>query len=179
MTEIIFTTIHGSHLYGMAGPNSDMDTYVVTNSNARAKQKVFGGEDSVRIGWKHFVEYAFSGSHQSLEAMFSPRKVWNPDFKWLATYTNSFYATGPDVISKYERTIKSFAHADDFKRRRHACRLWLNLQDLRKYGRFNPVMTPEQIAWATEVATSDIGRDDLYRLLCEGDSSFGNFLWEN
>jgi len=178
VTEIIFTTIHGSHLYGMAGPFSDIDTYVVTNSNARAKQKVFGGEDSVRIGWKHFVEYAFSGSHQSLEAMFSPRKVWNEDFKWLATYTNSFYATGPDVIAKYERTIKSFAHADDFKRRRHAVRLWLNLQDLREYGRFNPVLTPEQIAWASDLATSNTTGDELHTLLSEGSSALGDFLRE-
>lgn len=171
MSEVIFRTVHGSHLYGMAGPHSDVDTFTVIAGDRRARQKVAGSDDSVVIGWDTFIEYAFSGSHQSVEAMFSPYKEWeHPEF---APLIDGYRITGRSVFEKYGRTITSFAHSDDFKKRRHACRLWLNMQDLRWHGRFNPVMTPTQIAWATELAVSNISGDELALLLREGESAVG------
>lgn len=168
MSEVIFRTIHGSHLYGMAGPHSDLDTYTVVAGDRRARQKVSGADDSVVIGWDTFLEYAFAGSHQSVEAMFSPYKEWErPEF---APLLEGYRITGRSVFEKYGRTITSFAHSGDFKKRRHAARLWLNLQDLRWHGRFNPTMTPEQIAWATDLAVSDTSGDELALLLREGES---------
>ena len=167
--ETIFTTVHGSHLYGMAGPMSDHDTYTVTTSPHRAKQRVSGDSDSVTIGWGHFLEYAFTGSHQAVEALFSPFKVWHSRPE-LAAMLDGYRITGGEVLAKYRRTITSFAHSDDFKRRRHACRLWLNLQDLRWRGRFDPRLSADEVAWATELATSNITGDELFLLLCEGET---------
>lgn len=173
MSEIIFTTIHGSHLYGMAGPNSDLDTYTVTTSTARAKQKVVDGLDTTVIGWESFIEYAFSGSHQSVEAMFSPYKEWHSRPE-LQAMLDGYRITGDSVLSKYRRTINAFAHADDFKRRRHACRLWLNMQELRWRGRFNPRMNPDEIRWATTMATANITGDELAEYLREGEGALAD-----
>lgn len=175
MAEVIFRTAHGSHLYGMAHPLSDLDTYTVTDSANRAHHRVREGDDSVVIGWDRFIEYAFSGSHQAVEALFSAEKQWHSRPE-LAAMLDGYRITGRSVFEKYGRTITSFAHSGDFKKRRHACRLWLNLQDLRWHGRFEPRMTPSQIAWATEVATSDIGGDELALLLREGEGALGTFL---
>ena len=176
MNEVIFTTIHGSHLYGLATPFSDVDTFTVTTShNTRAHQRVRGNDDQTTMGLDTFLEYAYTGSHQSVEALFSPFKVWH-SHEYLAPMLDGMRVGGPDVLAKYQRTVTKFAHADDFKRRRHACRLWLNMQALRSDGRFSPRMTPAEISWATEVATSDTDRDMLALLLMEGSSALGDFL---
>jgi hypothetical protein len=175
MTRIIFETKHGSHLYGMATPLSDHDTFVVTDSSHRASQKVTGDVDRTTIGWDTFLLYALTGSHQSVEALFSREKVWHTQPE-LATYLDGLRVGGRFVFEKYARTIEKFAHADDFKRRRHAVRLWLNLQELRDHGRFDPRLTPAQVAWASELATADIDGDQLAMLLREGRSALGDFL---
>lgn len=175
MSEIIFETVHGSHLYGMATPYSDRDTFVVTTSNHRASQKVTGDVDRTTIGWSTFLLYAQTGSHQSVEALFSREKVWHSR-KELEPYLDSMRVVGRGVYEKYTRTIQNFAHSGDFKRRRHAIRLWLNLQDLRRFGRFDPRMTAAEVAWASDLATADLTGDELALLLREGECALGDFL---
>lgn len=179
MTEVIFSTVHGSHLYGLAGPNSDVDSFTVTTSDARhARQNKIGEADSTFIGWDTWLEYVFSGSHQSVEALFSRRKVWTDDDVRRAyePMLDGMRITGGDVLAKYGRTVTKFAHAQDFKRRRHACRLWLNMQDLRWDGRFEPEMTDREKLWATELATADIDGPTLCLLLWQGRGALGDFL---
>lgn len=166
MSEVIFTTIHGSHLYGLAGPFSDVDTYTVTTSSGRARQKVDGVQDSVTIGWGAFLEYAYSGSHQACEALFSREKVWHSR-EYLQPFLDGVRVTGPDAMAKYRRTIVKFAHSGDFKRRRHACRLALNLDRLRRDGVFNPRMNKYEIAWANALATDMRPGGELASLLLE------------
>lgn len=170
MTEIIFSTIHGSHLYGLNHPFSDVDTFTVTTADSGPRQVVAGNRDSVTVGWNAFIAYAFGGSHQSVEALFSPYKQWE-SHRELEPYVRNLRIMGGHVLDKYQRTIKSFAYSDDMKKRRHACRLWLNMQDLRVEGRFNPVMTASQKLWASNLA-ADCGRDELWGILNEGQSTF-------
>lgn len=136
MTELIFETVHGSHLYGWAHEGSDMDIFrVTTSTNNKALQKHVGGLDIVTVGFDTFLARALTGSHQSVEALFSTEKVWYND-----TYRpmlEGIRVCGGEVFEKYERTIKKFCYGD-FKKRRHACRLHLNLHELRKYGKFDP-----------------------------------------
>jgi hypothetical protein len=84
-----------------------------------------------------------SGSHQSVEALFSTRKVWTPAGRGLLPLIEGVRVTGGEVAHKYERTIKKFAHGP-YKKRRHAARLALNLRGLREHGRFNPELTEEE-----------------------------------
>ena len=180
--EVIFTTIHGRHLYGWPSPFSDVDTFTVTTSNKGAHHVITRdgdrvAQDRVTIGWEAFLSYARSGSHQSLEALFSPYKEWHSR-EYFEPFLEAHRVCGEDVFAKYKRTITKFSHAQDFKRRRHACRLWLNLQDLRRYGRFNPRMPLAQWTWATELAASDTTGDELALLLHEGVFAGRSFLWD-
>lgn len=140
----VFRTEHGSHLYGLAHEGSDRDTFIVMFEDwGKARQSMSGKDDVVRVGWQTFLDRAMSGSHQSCEALFSQRKVWTPAGRGLLPLIEGVVVTGGDVMEKYERTIKKFAHGD-FKKRRHAARLALNLRSLRTYGRFNPELTEEE-----------------------------------
>ena len=160
----IFETVHGSHLYGLAHAGSDWDIYRVYEGTGKAlKQSVTDGVDTVRGDLEAFVLRAQSGSHQSLEALFSPVKTWMPGMeeKW-GPYLEGFRVTGHEVFEKYERTIRKFCYGD-FKRKRHAIRLRYNLGELREYGRFNPRMNPGEITWANKYATYE--GDELKELL--------------
>lgn len=158
MTEV-FRTIHGSHLYGLAHDGSDRDLFIVTfEDRGHARQTVSGEDDVVRVGWRTFLERAAGGSHQSCEALFSPYKRWTPEGLALRPMIEGFRVGGGDVTHKYERTIRKFAYGD-FKKRRHAARLWINLTDLRRTGRFWPVLQPHAIRWVNRVA--DLTGDEL------------------
>lgn len=159
MTEV-FRTIHGSHLYGLAHEGSDRDLFIVTfEDHGKARQRVSGEDDVVRVGWRTFLERAAGGSHQSCEALFSPYKQWTPEGLALLPMITRFRVGGADVTHKYERTIRKFAYGE-FKKRRHAVRLWINLQDIRERGRFYPVMTESEAFFVTRTAEQLTG-DEL------------------
>lgn len=161
---VIFETIHGSYLYGLANTDSDMDFYrVYEGDGVNLRQSMSGAVDTVRGDLRAFITRAESGSHQSLEALFSPFKLWGDGMeqKW-GSYLANLRITGSDVFAKYERTIKKFCYGD-FKRRRHAIRLRYNLDDLREFGRFNPRLTTEQINWADKYASLE--GDELKEML--------------
>lgn len=176
----IFTTIHGSHLYGLAHANSDRDTFTVVTDDhdfgdqpTRQQVTGFGDQrtDDLTFRLTEFIKRAHNGSHQPLEALFSPLKEWNPEQIHWAPWLASIRITSPDAFHAYERTIRKFAFGD-FKRRRHAVRLSGNLIALRGLGWFSPVMEWQDAEWATELANTlsgnalldelDIPRSDNY-----------------
>lgn len=153
MKPLIFSTIHGSHLYGLSHADSDTDYYFVYEGTGKdLKQSVDGKIDTVRGDLPAFLTRALSGSHQSLEALFSHQKVYEPGMreKW-GPFIESLLVTGSEVFAKYERTIKKFCYGG-FKRRRHAVRLSFNLTDLRESGRFDPEMSLTQVRYADKMA---------------------------
>lgn len=159
MSNVIFATVHGSRLYGLSNNHSDEDYFIVTDSKRpRAKHSMHSSVDICEVGIDAFLERALSGSHQSVEAMFSPFKGWGEGMEraW-GPMIEGHRITGAGVFEKYERTIKKFAFGD-FKRRRHACRLSLNLAALRENGRFNPVMTETEAMLATKYAETFEGK---------------------
>lgn len=138
--RLIFRTIHGSRLYGLANESSDEDWYYVWEGKSpRLTQHVRNGVDEVHGSIEGFMQRATTGSHQSLEALFSTKKEWGEGMEQKYRYIESFRVTGGDVFAKYERTIRKFCYGD-FKRRRHAVRLYLNLAALRNVGYFNPTL---------------------------------------
>lgn len=137
----ILITAHGSHLYGLAHSESDLDFFRVVAGSGRTKQKVYeNGLDVTTMPLDTFLKHVFDGSHQSCEALFSPSAWVHPDYRPLF---DNMVVTGADVFARYRRTIDAFAHGT-LKQRRHAVRLGFNLADLRRSGRFNPVMTEDQ-----------------------------------
>lgn len=164
--SIIFSTVHGSRLYGFAHAGSDNDTFTVTDERTRPlTQKVRGDQDDVTVGINRFLQLAYSGSHQSCEALFSREKKWASDQmreRW-APMLSAAYVTDPDAYAKYERTIRAFCYGD-FKRRRHACRLAANLEELRRFGEFNPRASFTQVDHWNHLA-SDYSGDTLAEIL--------------
>jgi hypothetical protein len=165
-STLIFRTVHGSHLYGMAHEDSDMDIYeVYEGQGTHLNQTITEHGLDICVGTlEAFTRRANSGSHQSAEALFSPVKEFTSEgAARYGAYLAGFRITGSEVFAKYERTIHKFCFGD-FKRRRHAARLALNLADLRLYGRFNPRLTQANIEAITFVAATLEG-DDLWTAL--------------
>lgn len=170
--EVLFKTLHGSRLYGLAHADSDEDFYTVVTkkpvdtrygrqTRARyAKQKITGDEDNMVIDIGTWLDQCRSGVPQALEAMYSNMVVGDDK---IADFRRG-YRAGTDVFERYLRTIKSFALADDegIKRRRHALRLALNLNELAKTSRFNPTLSPDDARYITKMAHES--RDDVYQI---------------
>lgn len=173
--EVLFKTVHGSRLYGLAHAGSDEDFYTVVTkkpadtrfgrqTRARyAKQKITGDEDSMVVDFGTWVEMCKAGVPQALEAMFSDMVIGDDK---IADFRRGFRC-GTDVFERYYRTIKSFALAEDdtTKRRRHALRLALNLNEMARTGRFNSTLSPEDARYITNMAHKS--HEDVYGLaLC-------------
>lgn len=168
--EVLFKTVHGSRLYGLSNENSDEDFYTVIRkqpfrkgSKARyAKQKIVGNVDSMVLDFGTWVEMCRSGTPQALEAIFSTMVIEDSIEEFRLSYR-----AGTEVYDTYFRTIKSFALSEDSstKKRKHALRLALNLNELAKTGRFNPTLSKEDAEWVTKMATKS--HEDVYGLaLC-------------
>lgn len=166
----LFETVHGSHLYGLAHAGSDRDRFAVTLSGStRAHHRQVGDDDLTEMGLSLFLLRAAEGSHQSVEALFSPHKVWTAEGDRYRPMIESMRVTGGAVFAKYERTITKFAFGN-FKRRRHAARLALNLSQLRDTATIRPVLSSEEVRWANLMAALE-GNELLRELGLRGLSS--------
>lgn len=165
----ILKTIHGSHLYGLARENSDLDTYEVFigGDKRRAEQRLDGQDDIVRIHLDRFLDQVNKGVPQALETLFSPQADKHPEW---APYLNSLRPSLDQARATYRRTIYNFAFrhggrtgaaldrakaTERLKIRRHALRLAVNLHELMVAGRFNPSFSSDQANWLTDVAGGD------------------------
>lgn len=139
---------------------------VYEGKSLKLRQSMSGKDDSVRGTLDAFLARAYTGSHQSVEALFSKQKEWAPGMQEMyEPMLDRLYIEGGEVYAKYERTIKKFCYGD-FKRRRHACRLALNLDSLRKQGRFDPELMQMEVKWCETYAKLYEG-DELWRKLTE------------
>ena len=163
---VLFKTIIGSKLYGLSHADSDNDYYIITptryvSRKLNVQQKITGKEDIVAVDFRSFVELARKGAPQALEAMFS--RASKSEF--FEDYRTNYYASDPEVIHTYMRTIKSFSltEVDGFKRRRHALRLALNLEELLYTGRFNPTLSSSHVSKISSLAKKE-GNDYIKEL---------------
>lgn len=167
MRKVLFRTVHGSHLYGLSHAGSDSDYYTVvtkkpvpTNRQVKAryaKQTIVGEDDNMVVDFGTWVEMCKTGVPQALEAMYSQMALQDD----IADFRASFrVSTG--VYETYMRTIKSFALQEGYKKKRHALRLALNLNELARTGRFNPTLSPEDVRYVSLYAHK--GNEDVYGL---------------
>ena len=153
---LLLKTPSGSRLYGLSHSNSDEDWIEVYGWNkSRARQRIVGDQDVLRTSYDRFMRYCDKGVPQYLEAMFSQMCLVNT----IKFITDAYVPNMTHVRETYNRTIKNFwmngVENDDFKRRRHALRLMLNLEAMEEAGRFNPTLTPQQAEMITHLAMSD------------------------
>ena len=146
--DALLTTIHGSHLYGLAHAGSDLDRYAVLPSGRRPTQTIRDGIDITCVPLSQFAEQASRGVPQALEAMWSPLAEPGP----LDAYRRAFRPDTGLAVGTYARTIRSFSYDESPKKRRHALRLAVNLADLTRHGWFSPRLAPavaqQLTAWA-------------------------------
>ena len=153
--ELLLRTVHGSHLYGLNHAESDYDLFEVYGwDKFRGKQKV-GEVDYTRQSYDRFMLYCDKGVPQYLEAMWSQKaEVDNMPFNRMNYRPNRV-----STRDTYMRTIKNFWlvgwEEDDFKRRRHAVRLWLNLRAMETRGLFNPTLHAGQILFVNRHANNE------------------------
>ena len=158
MEEIAFTTVHGSRLYGLDHEGSDKDSMIVYNDHRRANHKKNGDEDVIHVGIFDLIEKAYGGAHQYVEGVFSQKKIWQDE-----TYRpliENIRIPGATVAEKYERTIKKLSYGE-FKLRRHAIRLSIALNSLRRAGHYDPTLNYTQIQRVTELA--ELVKDDTLK----------------
>lgn len=141
-STVILETIHGSRLYGLAHEDSDEDVFKVVAHRNKALVSCRDGLDYREFSLHKFLEYVYNGSHQSCEALFSPVAYVHPFYEPMF---RQMRVTGGTAFSAYRRTIRAFSHGD-FKKRRHAVRLGLNLSELRAKGRFNPRLNASELS---------------------------------
>lgn len=112
-----------------------MDTYRVILDKVKNKHTISGDQDVTVVSLDKFLIQAGKGNPQALEAMFSPI----PSLDRLPFLRSGFRPNLAETIHTYSRTIRNFSHGDR-KQQRHALRLALNVNDLYKYGYFNPTI---------------------------------------
>lgn len=154
MNTVLFKTVHGSHLYGLAHANSDEDFYTVVAPVKRAKykyakQSIVDGIDNVTVDLGTWLRLCDKGVPQALEAMFSKMPLVDE----LTQLRRSYRVGSTRMRDTYYRTMENFVQAGDFKRKKHALRLYLNLKQAMKYGQFNPTLTQRERWWVEQVAT--------------------------
>lgn len=171
--EQLLKTVHGSHLYGLNHADSDYDEYIVVRS---APQAIFqriddDGLDQTVVTLNEFQSKIFQGSHQALEALFSPYAEIHPHFEH---FFRGMRASIDETRMRYRRAAKHFAFDfapgeepidpnPIFKKRRHGMRLAVNLNDLMRTRRFSPVLSTSQIAWINREAEVDASYADRAR----------------
>lgn len=157
MNELLFRCVHGSHLYGLATPESDSDFYEVWTKKAgsnpwtsrrggRLSSQLIDkslGVDVTRKDLGTFLLEATAGVPQALEAMFAPDSTVELDRIKPLRAGFTAYGAWP-VLERYLQTMKNFALRESWKHRRHALRLALNAASIRTSGRFQPTLSREE-----------------------------------
>lgn len=162
MRTVLFKTIHGSHLYGLSHADSDQDWFVVVTKEPYrriryAKQSIVDDLDTTTVDLGTFMEGCRKGVPQYLEAMMSQ----SPTVDLLGPL-RAGYRASTGVYDTYLRTIKSMALEDNFKQKRHALRLAINLNEICATGRFNPRLAVWQVSAINSYA-NNLDNEDLYR----------------
>ena len=108
--NLLMATVHGSWLYGTAHEQSDTDLYVVVDA-ARTTQRVDAdGLDVMRINTAMYFEQLATGSHQAVEAHYSPYRVVNTTHPWARMLLHT-------VPSARDFARKSLSASTAFRRR--------------------------------------------------------------
>lgn len=158
---ILFKTVHGSNLYGLAHADSDEDFYTVLEpqQNSRRKfsrQTIVDGVDSMVVDLPTWLRYCEAGVPQALEAMYSHMPIHDE-----LTPLRAGYRVTTQAWDKYLRTISNFiyvAHEQgkkNYKSKRHALRLAINMNEFSHKGYFNPTLTDNMVDFVTDYAHKD------------------------
>lgn len=157
----LVTLKHGSHLYGLARPDSDIDLYTIydfLNKNWRprkqVKQHIEDETDQVKISLDKYIDQLKKGVPQAVEVLFAHPEHWldyDPAWQEIAGSLEQHLVIS-DVLATYRRTVMNFFAEENFKKNRHGFRLLLNADELKRTYGFNPTLTEYQAEIITDLA---------------------------
>jgi predicted nucleotidyltransferase len=157
----LVTIKHGSHLYGLARPDSDIDLYTIydfLNKNWRprrqVKQHIEGETDQVKISLDKYIAQLKKGVPQAVEVLFARPEHWldhAEDWQEIAGSLEQHLVIA-DVLETYRRTVMNFFEEENFKKNRHGFRLLLNADELKRTNSFNPTLSTYQVDIITDLA---------------------------
>lgn len=174
----LVTLKHGSHLYGLTRPDSDIDLYTVYDflnktwrPRRQVKQHIEDETDQVKISLEKYSEQVNKGVPQALEVLFARPEFWldsDPEWERQRELLANFLPMDI-VLDTYRRTVMNFFAEDNFKKNRHGFRLLLNANELQKTGKFDPTLTEYQVDIVTRLAEKPwLERQEKYK----------DMLWE-
>lgn len=174
-TKTILKCEHGSHLYGLATPESDHDYYEIydfLNHRYRPKkqsiQTIDGDQDELRISLDRYEHLCYMGVPQAVEVLFSPTESWievTDDWRLVSRDIKRHLCDHmPKVLDTYRRTAMNFylSKKDSEKKQRCAFRLVFNAGELKKTGHMNSRLTGTQII-ALETVMSAWDREEIFK----------------
>lgn len=139
---LLFRGLIGSRMYGLEHDASDYDYYEIwseaPSSRNKTLQTITGDDDVTRVSLNHFLFLAMNGSHQALDAMFTPYA----EIDKISALRENFSA-GFNVLVDFERIITELTNQNLPKKRLHAARIAYNMKELAETGRYNPVLTTQ------------------------------------
>ena len=137
----ILRTVHGSRLYGLAGPNSDEDIFTVYPTG-RNSQKIIGTIDYIDWNLPTFIKNVGEGIPQALEALWSEQAFIADEYKpWFSKMYPNFIS----MVDNYSSTMHSSVLQGTAKGNQRAMRMAYNLGEAYEYGKFNPTIS-ERVA---------------------------------
>jgi len=166
-TKNLVTLQHGSHLYGLARPDSDIDLYTVYDflnkryrPKKQAEQEIEGETDSYKISLDRFRDHVRKGIPQALEVLFAREQFHlDADPLWGSVFGGGLRKViyqaefvRENAMDTYRRTIINFFKEDNFKKNRHGFRLLLNANDLKQVAFFDPTLSDLDIDYVNDWA---------------------------
>lgn len=133
--DVIFSTIHGSYLYGTAHQDSDIDIFIVRESGKNKSTNIDDIDVQV-LNLETFLRLAQTGCHQAVEALYSPyKKFSNSPYRFLIEHLRvSPYSFAKKALS----AAKSFRTRGNVKGLQHAHRLEESAQQM-LCGEYSPL----------------------------------------
>lgn len=133
---LLLRMIAGSRLYGTNRVDSDYDWYEIYD-HCKPFHSAHGPDgDITRWPLSMFMKIADKGGHNALDLMFASHDWCEVDL--LKNFRNSYYANPYNCYHRFNSTINALLEQDTNKSRLHAERMRDNLDDIMKFGRYNP-----------------------------------------
>lgn len=128
LEETIFSTPIGSYLHGLATPDSDHDTWIITRESNSSKRNGIHRDDTndhYTVPLNTLVRLASNGNYTALDVMFSEQATPS----WFDAFRKSFHVGLPAMSDGFVKTIRVNAQDPRSKFRRHAIRMALNFRE--------------------------------------------------
>jgi hypothetical protein len=151
---LLLRMVTGSHLYGTARPDSDLDIHEI-HDRGTAYHESKEGKDYTRWAVTQWMSICDRGGHNALDLMMAPED-W-PEVDLIKEFRLSYKANPVACEDSFRHTIRGFAKkalkTDTQKMYLHSWRLADHLEQIFETGRYTYPWkrSSEMPSWAKEI----------------------------